>query len=84
MMGYAPMAVILLILCLLSFRDKITETLVSLIIVAVFGVFLVFDIQRLKGKFFISYKIDDYIIAALDIYIDVVLIFKYITASISN
>ena len=44
MMGYAPMAIVFLILCLLSFRDEIIEVIIALLIVGIFGVFLVFDL----------------------------------------
>ena len=44
MIGYAPMALLLFVLCLATFNDKITEVLIALIIVGVFGLFLVFDL----------------------------------------
>ena len=50
----------------------------SLAIIGLFSLYLVFDLQRLstKAKESLAYSIDDYIIAALDIYIDIVIIFK--------
>ena len=43
--------------------------------VIVFGIYLVFDTQLTIGKNSRAYSIDDYIIAALNLYIDIIQIF---------
>lgn len=53
-----------------------SKVIVSLAIIGLFSLYLVFDLQRLTGKKSITYTMDDYIIAALDIYIDIVIMFK--------
>lgn len=44
----------------------------------VFSLYLIYDTQLIMGKFNSEYGIDDYIIAALNIYIDIIQIFMYI------
>lgn len=73
---FMPIGAIILIMFLSMWPAYITQVIISLILVGVFSVYLVFDIQRLTGKFEIEYSIDDYIIAALEIYIDIIMIFK--------
>jgi FtsH-binding integral membrane protein len=46
--------------------------------VILFGIYLIFDTQLILGKFGLEYSIDDYIIAALNIYIDIIQMFLYI------
>ena len=53
-------------------------TLYCVLGVILFGIYLIFDTQLILGKFGLQYSIDDYIIAALNIYIDIIQIFLYI------
>jgi FtsH-binding integral membrane protein len=46
--------------------------------VILFGIYLIFDTQLILGKFGLEYSIDDYILAALNIYIDIIQMFLYI------
>jgi hypothetical protein len=46
--------------------------------VAVFGLYLIYDTQLILRKFAYKYSIDDYIIAALNLYIDIIEIFVYL------
>ena len=73
---YIPVAGIILILFLTVFNVVITQIIISLIIVAIFSIFLAYDLQKLNGKFGVEYTIDEYVFAALMIYVDIVLIFK--------
>ena len=73
---YIPIAGLLIIVFASAFPVYITQLFVSLIIVMIFGIYLMYDIQKLLGRFDEAYTIDDYIIAALEIYVDVVFIFK--------
>ena len=73
---YVPIAGLLIIIFASAFPVYITQLFVSLIIVMIFGIYLMYDIQKLIGRFEDAYTVDDYIIAALEIYVDVVFIFK--------
>ncbi len=77
---YLPVAAIILILFLSMWRSYITQIVISLIFVGLFSAFLAFDLQRVSGKFGVEYSIDDYVFAALTIYIDIILIFKTLLA----
>lgn len=44
----------------------------------IYSLYLIFDTQLIMGKFGIEYQIDDYIIASLQIYIDIIQIFLYL------
>ena len=46
--------------------------------VILFSVYLIFDTQLIMGRFGMEYSIDDYILAALNIYIDIIQLFLYI------
>lgn len=50
----------------------------------IFSTYVVFDIQRLTGYGYYTYDYDDYIIASLDIYIDIMVIFKELVYIISD
>jgi len=73
---YVPIAGLLIIVFASAFPFYITQLFVSLVIVMIFSVYLMYDIQKLLGRFEEAYSIDDYIIAALEIYVDVIFIFK--------
>jgi FtsH-binding integral membrane protein len=46
--------------------------------IILFSLYLVFDTQLILGRFGKEYSIDDYILAALNIYIDIVQLFLFI------
>lgn len=46
--------------------------------ILVYSIYLIFDTQLVMGKFGVEYQIDDYIIATLNIYLDIIQIFLYI------
>jgi len=52
--------------------------------IAVFGLYLIYDTQLILRNFNLKYSIDDYIIAALNLYIDIIEIFIYILKCIKN
>lgn len=54
------------------------NTLYCLFGVFLYSIYLIFDTQLVLGKFGNEYSIDDYIIAALNIYIDIIQLFLYI------
>ena len=43
-----------------------------------FSIYLIFDTQLILGRFGMQYEIDDYILAALNIYIDIIQLFLFI------
>jgi protein lifeguard len=53
-------------------------TLYCLFGVLLFSIYLIFDTQLILGRFGMQYEIDDYILAALNIYIDIIQLFLFI------
>lgn len=49
-----------------------------------YSIYLIFDTQLVMGKFGIEYSIDDYIIASMNIYIDIIQIFIYILSILNR
>lgn len=58
-------------------RNEILNLILAAIGVILFGVFLVFDTQMIIGKNKRGYTIDDYILGAVNLYIDIVQIFLF-------
>jgi FtsH-binding integral membrane protein len=56
----------------------IFNTLYCILGIMIYSIYLIFDTQMIIGKFGIEYSIDDYIYAALMIYIDIIQLFLYI------
>lgn len=71
---FSSMLLMLLIFGLI-FRSHIVNVVISAAIGLFFSFMLAVDVQRLSGQYAIKYSLDDYIIAALDLYIDIVQIF---------
>jgi len=71
---------ICLLLCLgiLSIFLPFLNTLYCVCGVLVYSIYLLYDTQLIMGKFGNEYEIDDYIIAAIMIYIDIIQIFLYL------
>ena len=70
-----------LLLCLGLFSfifGNFLNTLYCVLGVFLFSLYLIYDTQLIMGKFNNEYQIDDYIIAALMIYLDVIQIFLYL------
>ena len=51
------------------------QGVVACFLIILFSCYLIYDIQRVIGCTSNTYEIDEYIIAAMDIYIDIVVIF---------
>ena len=49
-----------------------------------FGLYLVYDVQLISGKFGIEYSIDDYIFAAMELYLDIIRLFLEILRILSK
>ena len=69
---------LLLFLGIFSIFFNFLNTLYCVLGVFLFSLYLIFDTQLVMGKFGNEYMIDDYIIAALMIYIDIIQIFMYL------
>lgn len=67
--------VVFLLIISLVFQARILQILFSAAVAIVFGLHLTFNIQKLTGKYEGQYSLDDYIIASLDMYVDIVQIF---------
>lgn len=59
-------------------------TLYCVLGVLLFSIYLIFDTQLVLGRFGYKYSIDDYIVAALNIYIDIIQLFLYILDLLRN
>jgi FtsH-binding integral membrane protein len=70
--------VLLLCLSILAFFLPFLHTLICVLGVFIFSIYLIFDTQLIMGKFGNAYSIDDYIIAALNVYLDIIQIFLYL------
>ena len=81
---YLPIGVVFIIVFLSTWPGHLGNAMISMFIVALFGMYLIYDMQKLSGKFGEEYKIDDYIIAALTIYTDIILIFKQLIMLLSG
>ncbi len=52
--------------------------------VLLYSIYLIYDTQLVMGKFGNEYSIDDYIIAAMNIYIDIIQLFLYILRMVGS
>jgi len=79
-MGPFLFCAVILLICLGLFTIWIPflHTLYCVLGVLVFSIYLIFDTQLIMGKFGNQFVIDDYIIASLSLYLDIVNIFVYI------
>ena len=59
-------------------RNRVFHTILAVAGVIIFGIYLVYDTQLVIGKNSRAYAIDDYIFAALNLYIDIIQIFLYL------
>lgn len=68
---------ILLIGSLISifWRNYIFETLYACLGIVIYSIYLILDIQLISGKFGHTFTIDDYIMASMSVYIDIINLF---------
>ena len=71
-------AAMLILISALAIRSEVINLVSSILIGCFFGLHLAYDMQKLAGKYETRYSLDDYILASLEIYIDVVQIFSVI------
>ena len=78
-------SVLLLLSVILSiFFRSFINTLYCFLCVFAYSIYLVYDTQLLLGNLGISYEIDDYIIASLNIHLDIIQIFLSILQLLGN
>ncbi len=65
-------------------RNKWLNLILSIAGVILFGIFLVYDTQLVVGKNNRMYSIDDYVMAAINLYIDIIQIFLHILAILGS
>jgi FtsH-binding integral membrane protein len=68
----------LIILTLFSFFFEFLNAIICIFGVLLYSLYLLYDTQLLLGKFGVEYSVDDYILASLNIYLDIIQIFLYI------
>lgn len=59
----------------LLFRAPMLSMMYSAIMVLLFGVYLIYNTQQVIGKFGTFYSYDDYFIASLNLFIDIIQLF---------
>ena len=57
------------------FRSHALDCVYSGLVIVCFGIYLIYDVQLMMGDKKNFYSVDDYIIAALNIYIDIIRLF---------
>ena len=62
----------------LFIRSRFLDMLYCLAATALVAMYLVYDVQLISGKFGREYSIDDYIFAAMELYIDIIRLFMQI------
>lgn len=71
----ALMALFVASILAIIFQSYILEIIISAFSVVLFSIYLIFDTQLILGKGELKLTIDDYIFAAMSLYIDIVRIF---------
>lgn len=61
-------------------QSSILYTIICVLVICLFGIFLIWDTQRIVGKGRYKLSLDDYILGALILYADIITIFVYILA----
>ena len=62
----------------LFIRSKFLDMLYTLGATALFGMYLVYDVQLISGKYGNEYSIDDFVFASMELYIDIIRLFLQI------
>lgn len=66
------------------FHSRMMEVVISVIFIIIYGIYIVIDTQLILGSGKYSFDEEDYIIAALNIYIDIVGLFVYLLQLLGN
>ena len=68
----------------LIFRSNFLNLVYTFLSAVMFGLYLVYDVQLISGKFGREYSVDDYIFAAMELYIDIIRLFLEILRILSK
>jgi FtsH-binding integral membrane protein len=71
----ALMALIVASIFSMFFQNKIVQIIISAVSVVVFSVYLIYDTQLIIGNGELKLTVDDYIFAAMNLYLDIIRIF---------
>ena len=71
----ALMALIIASIFTVFFKNRILQIVISAISVVVFSVYLIYDTQLILGNGELKLTVDDYIFAAMNLYLDIIRIF---------
>jgi FtsH-binding integral membrane protein len=66
------------------FRSRIFQVIISAISVVVFSIYLIYDTQLILGNGELKLEVDDYIFAALNLYLDIITIFLELLKLLGN
>jgi len=66
------------------FHSRMVEVVISVVFIIIYGIYIVIDTQLILGSGKYSFDEEDYIIAALNIYIDIVGLFIYLLQLLGN
>lgn len=75
---------LLILLAIFSFILPFTYTIVCILGVFIYSLYLLYDTQLILGKVGVEFSVDDYLIASICIYIDILQIFLYMLEIISR
>jgi protein lifeguard len=64
--------------------SQILRIVISGVSVIVFGLYLIFDIEMIVGGHYCEFGIDDYVIAAMQVYLDIIMLFLHILRLIGD
>ena len=78
--------IVLLVASLMAIfiRSRVLQIVISACSVVLFSIYLIYDTQLILGKGELKLQIDDYIFAALNLYLDIVMIFLEILKLLGN
>jgi len=60
------------------FRNKWLNLVLAVFGAIIFGIYIIFDTQLIIGNKGLKFKIDDYVFAAINLYMDIIMLFLYI------
>ena len=58
--------------------NQIIRIVISGVSVIIFGLYLIFDVQMIAGGHHCEFTLDDYVIAAMQVYLDIIMLFLHI------
>jgi FtsH-binding integral membrane protein len=75
---------LLLLFSLFSFYLPVMNVLICIMGVFIYSLYLLYDTQLIFGKVGLEYNIEDYILASLNIYLDIIQVFLYLLQLIAT